>query len=116
MLGKNLPGRRMSTRVRRTYSSLAAVSDPAGSGLSEISHRSSPVFKESVALRWLSASPHRGFLLMLEKNQEHESVCNEQQRNDEGWNEEGRSQLPRRKPGGISLVESVHEIEGSPRH
>jgi len=48
MLGKNLPCRRMSTRFRRTYSSLAAVGDPAGSGFSEISHRSSLVFKESV--------------------------------------------------------------------
>ena len=64
-----------------------------------------------MALGWLSAFPHRGLPLMLQKNPERETVRDEQQRHDQRWNEVGRSQLPWRKPGGIGLVEGVHEID-----
>jgi len=36
-----------------------------------------------MASGWLSASSHRGFLLMLQKNPERESVRHEQQRHDQ---------------------------------
>src|SRR5215813_13802298 len=64
--------------------------------------------------RWLSALPDCVFLLVLQKNPECEAVSNEEQRHDQSWNEVSRSQLPRRKPRGIGLVEGVHEIDRAP--
>ena len=62
----------------------------------------------------VSALLYRGFVLILQKNPEHEPVCDQQQRHDERGNEVGRSQLPWRQAGGVGLIEGVHEIDGTP--
>jgi hypothetical protein len=44
-------------------------------------------YSSPLSERWLSALPHRGFLLMLQKNPEREAVRDEQQRHDQRGNE-----------------------------
>jgi len=51
---------------------------------------------------------------MLQENSETESVRDQQQGHYDGRNEIGGTQLSRRKPGVISLVESVEEIGRTP--
>jgi hypothetical protein len=45
------------------------------------------MYSSPLSERWLSALPHRGFLLMPQKNAEREAVRDEQQRHDQRGNE-----------------------------
>src|SRR5665213_1216705 len=62
----------------------------------------------------MRAFPHGGLLLMLQKNSEHESVRDQQQRHHESRNKIGGSQLPRQQPIGIALIKSVEQIRRAP--